>query len=194
MKKIKPSYVLILLGALLCVIAAVLILWQGYRAEQNSSLAEKTVSQLNGLIPDKSEWTPDDYSDKRYVCAEVDSNNYIGLLECSKYNVCLPVLSSQNEKYGDALPYRYSGESYDDSLIIGGTDRNGQLDFLREIELNDVITVTDMHGYRRSYAVTSIDKIRNVDKQTLLSDSSELTLFAKSYWSAEYIIVRCSGV
>jgi hypothetical protein len=89
---------------------------------------------------------------------EIDGVDYVALLEIPQLEIALPVAAGwDGENLSDA-PRRFSGSSYDHSLVIGGADHAGQFAFCDQIGHDTRVTVTDMTGARFSYEVVRIDR------------------------------------
>lgn len=87
---------------------------------------------------------------------------------------------------------RYTGSIYNGTLVIGATNRGGQIDFVKNISVGEKICLVDMTGGRYSLTVTDIEHRDNAENETLLKESGGLTLFVKNIYDSEYIIIRCA--
>ena len=116
--------------------------------------------------------------------------NISGLIEMPQYDSKLPFCSNFNEKNTASLPRRFSGSAYDSSLIISVSSEKGQFDFADELEINNILYLTDMEGYRYSYLISSIEHSDNVSLEKLTSKDDDLTIFVKDSMSMDYIIIR----
>ena len=189
MKRTKK--LVILLGALLLVAAVGLFLFQQVGAVQASKRAEALLDALYAALPEISQGTPDDRIDVTMPVLEVEGINFAAILEVPMFDCKLPVSSPWSEKKLRSYPCRFYGSLYDGTLIIGGSDQKGQLDFLEQIDIGHKVMVTDMTGARYSYAVYRVDRAGHADAEVLMKEASSLVLFARDSFSLEYIIVRC---
>ena len=103
----------------------------------------------------------------------------------------LPIYSSWEDGSVAKYPCRFWGSAYDNSLIVGGSDRKGQFDFCSRLDLGDKIRITDMTGTEFSYEVVRIDRRKQADLQTFEEVDCDLTLFVRDSSTLNYIIVRC---
>ena len=87
---------------------------------------------------------------------------------------------------------RFSGSMYSGSLIIGGSDNPGQLDFMKLITGGDTVYLTDMTGGRYSYTVTEILKTTDVSHDNLAAGDAALVLFVRNTYGFDYTVVRCA--
>ena len=154
---------------------------------------EKALEQMASILPPATPGVVDQYSDMEMPSLELNGKDYIALLEVPKYGAQLPVRSQWNSVAAGNCPSRFYGTVYDGSLIIGGSGREGQLDFLGWIENGDTILITDMTGAQYAYRVTKIFRTSSAGQEMLMDETSDLTLFAWNNMGLEYIVVRCQA-
>ena len=183
---IAAGIVLVLCGMLLLVYV---LLNRGGFAEDN----EKVLEYMNEILPGRSEGFVEERSNNEMPAVEFGGSNYSMILEIPKYSRTLPVRSQWNKYRIDRCPCRFSGSAYDGSLIIGGSDGKGQLEFVTALYPGDTICVTDMRGVRFSYKVALIERSGNASASVLEDRNYQLTLFAKDSGFNEYVIVRCAS-
>ena len=116
------------------------------------------------------------------------------MLEVPAFGLALPVADQWDSKNLHFPPGRFSGSAYDNTLVIGGADSQGQFSFCDKIDNGAVITVTDMTGVRFTYTVFRVDRAKHAESQWLVADDYDLTLFCRDAYSMEYIAVRCISV
>lgn len=171
-----------------CVILLVTQIIQAAAQKQTESM----VKNLKEALPPVTAGMQDNYASMEMPSLEMDGNNIIALLEIPAWDVSLPVGSGWDNGSLTAFPRRFSGTVYDGSLIIGGRDGKGQFACLTQVELGDVITVTDMTGACFTYAVERVERKKSAAAEVLADDTADLTLFARVAYSREYVIVRCT--
>ena len=180
-----------LLGALLLVAAAGLFVLQQVGATQAEKRAAALLETLYAALPDITAGSADDRMDMAMPVLEAEGINFAAILEVPMFDCALPVSSPWSEKSLRNYPCRFYGSLYDRSLIIGGSDQAGQLDFLEQIDIGHRVSITDMTGAKYSYSVYRVDRAKHADADVLLDDGAAVTLFARDSFSLEYIIVRC---
>lgn len=191
MQKKRASFLGILgIGLILC--SAAMLLFQHFRAHTAAVSAKAVVSQMEAMLPERTAGIPGIYADPAMPVLELEGEDYSGLLDVPAFGVTLPVGSSWDPGKLSRYPCRFWGSVNDNSLVIGGTDQQGQFDFCDKIDLGAIITVTDMTGAKFTYSVTQVDRARHADADWLCSEAYDLTLFARANFSLEYIAVRCS--
>ena len=186
----KSKWVIIC-GILLLVCSFALMLFSLISADNAQKESEKIVARLKEVLPPKTVGVTDSYSSMQMPALKINGENIIGLLEITALDVALPIGSSWDKKTLNGFPQRFSGTVYDNSLIVGGYDSEGQFDCLKKLDIDSVITVTDMTGAQFKYTVERIERKSSAEADILNGESSSLTLFVRDTYSLDYIIVRC---
>lgn len=163
------------------------------QAAQNKAChqMEEYVAQLQQSLPEEREAFGEERREDVMPIMEVSGEDFVGIMEVPAYEVELPIGSRwTKEKYAE-YPCRYLGNLYDGSLIIGGSDYKGQLDFIGEISIGDAVCITDMTGARYSYTVSWIEKTEEVYTEYQADEKVGLTIFARNQYGFDYTVVRC---
>ena len=173
---------------LLLAAAVMMVIWfrDIYAAQQR---AAASVDTLRTLMPDPQGAILEERRDNTMPVLSLDGTDYIGILEMPAHGSELAVCAEWRKPSG--CPCRFSGSVYDRSLQIGGTSRQGQYDFFREISVGDALFFTDMTGNRYAYTVKDICYEQHADEAALSSHDVALTLFIKNVYAFEYILVFC---
>jgi len=122
---------------------------------------------------------------------QIDTHDYIGTIEIPSLNVWLPVIASWNKDNLSLAPCLYSGTIYDDNMIIGGHNYEGLFKNLRFAQINDIVKFTDMDGNEFVYEVYRIDTLNPDEKDRLIDENPELTLFTCTIGGRQRLAVRC---
>ena len=192
LKKSNIWIVLLLIGVILVLGSAALLITSGLQEKTAMVNAEKTVNSLKKIIPSVHDEIIDDRANLTMPSMEIDDLSYCGIIELPSYNTKLPIYSFWDKIKVSKFPCKYSGSIYNGSLIIGGSDNEGQFDFIQTITGNDTVYITDMTGARYTYVVEEIVRTRDVSNNSLATNKFDLTLFAKNTYSLDYTIVRCT--
>ena len=185
------SVALVLLGVILILCAAIMLLYTKLSPNISVENATETLRKAEAQLPTIIDQIPEERRNNTMSSMEINRVNIVGLIEIPKYSFKLPVYSTWDKAMVSSVPCRYTGSIYDRSLIIGAADREGQMDFVKQLYLDDRIFITDMEGGRYSYRISKIDHTDNVKTEELQSNSCDLTIFVKSSLSMEYIVIRC---
>ena len=187
--KLRP--ICIGIGILLILSAAVwLIFWQ-ISAYRNTALLQSYVDILYEHIPQAQDAVPESRTDNTMPSLNVKDENFVGVIEFPRNAAALPVgaVWSTDHRY----PCRYDGSVYDGTLIIGAANQRGQFDFVKEISVGNLLSVTDMTGSRFSYKVSDIRYSDHADQEVLYHDAADLTIFVKNIYALEYIMIYCTA-
>ena len=183
---------LIISGSIFIILSLCLVLYSLFSAQSSKKERETLVSQIEELIPERSQGIPDTYSSMEMPVLEIEGHDIIALLDIPTAEDSLPVGRVWDKSDLYSYPQRFSGSVYDSSLIIGGCDKKGQLDSLERLDIGHIIKVTDMTGAEFSYKVERIDRKSSAEADVLTDENFDLTLFVRDSSTMDYIIVRCS--
>lgn len=181
----KLGFALVLLSMAVLLGTEALSRWDQKKAE---AVAQALGSRLGAL----SQGDPENYSDTAMPVLQLDGEDFSGLLEVPAFGVTLPIGSTWEAGSTRSYPRRFWGSAYDNSLIVGGSDRRGQFDFCEKLDVGDRVWITDMTGARFSYEVTRIDRRKHADMDVFGEKDSDLILFVRENSSLDYILVRCA--
>ncbi len=181
---------IMILGVLLILSAVCVLLITEVSEMLNASSARKTASELRELMPEVHASFPDDRINMQLPVAEYDGESYAGIIEVPKFDCELPICSSWKKSKLSRCPAIFAGSIYSRDLVIGGSNRSGQLDFPEKISIGDSVYITDMTGARFSYEVSDIRRTKDVSSENLTEGNHDLTLFAKNKKSLDYTVVR----
>lgn len=157
-------------------------------AQKNSRIiAERMLS----LMPEIQNAQADDRIDTSMSSLNIDSTDFCAVLEIPRYGACLPVATKWDKTRVRMYPCRYTGSIYDGTLVIGGADSRGQLDFLSDITEGDAVLLTDTEGNCYAYKINAIELADIASTETLISDECDLVLFARNTYSSGYTVIRC---
>jgi len=186
-KKISLFYIL---GVVLIAAGAGLYAAQTAAISKAEQKTSEVAEQIEGYLPNRTTGTAGEYFGNMPAYS-IDGTDYVGLLQIPNLGVDRPILSKWNTQNGITCPTKYYGSVYTDTLVIGGSNHIGQMDFLSQLDLGYKVIVTDMLGNEFSYEIKRIDRANDVDEALLASDEYSLTLFTYQRSEKKYIIVRC---
>lgn len=160
----------------------------GLLQRRGVQLAADIAQRIESVLPPRTIGAEDTYSVMHMPTISIDGADFAGLVEIPAYGVKLPLHNDWKTTKLTCYPCRFEGTVYDGSLIIGGSAK--QLACLKQMDIDDKVTVTDMQGAVFTYTVTRIRRADHADGQVLHSDAA-LTLFAPDGYNSGYIIVEC---
>ena len=190
MKKQRNPFILI--GILLILLSIGVVAFFRIYAEKARIAATATAAQIEAMLPSKTTGIPGDYREAEMPVLEFDGTDYVAMLSIPGYGLNFPIADQWNNTPLLPCPARFYGSIYDGTMIIGGNDQPGQFDFFHRMEPGDSIRITDMMGSEFSYTIDRIDRSKSADYEKLSAGGYPLTLFVRSAYSTEYILVRCT--
>ena len=182
--------IIFVLGCLLIAGSLGLLLFLQVQAKQAQGSNREIVQAMENILTDRREGSSLGEEIGMPVL-ELQGEDFVALLEIPSYGLKLPVSSSWDQGKVRSHPCRFSGTAYNGSLVIGGSDQPGQLDFLDRISDGTAVTVTDMTGRVFSYVVERVERSSAASAQRLADGQWDLTLFVRDAQLLEYIILRC---
>ncbi len=188
-------------GLLLIAAALCLFVYNKREAESAAQTAEQALQEISDVPhvleqPQESEIhsiIPDYISDPtmEMPTVEVDGNFYIGILEIHALELSLPVISEWNDIRLKQAPCRYKGSVYLDNLIIAGHNYKKHFGGLKNLQIGDTITFTDMDEHCFSYTVTALEELDGTAIEAMESGDWDLTLFTCTIGGKKRVTVRC---
>lgn len=184
------SIISITLGAILVIASIGLLVYsmRGYEIDTNNAIV-----QIEKLLPKITQSVPQEKGNNAMSSMEIDGESYVALLEMDMYKFKMPVRSVWDEKAVEAVPCRYSGSIYNNSLVIAATDAEGQMDFVNSVNTGDRLTVTDMRGEQFSYKVVKVENSNTATDEELNTDEFDLTIFVEYSGPTDYLFIRCDS-
>lgn len=188
-------------GLLLIAAALCLFVYNKREAESAAQTTEQALQEISDVPhvleqPQESEIhsiIPDYISDPtmEMPTVEVDGNFYIGILEIHALELSLPVISEWNDTRLKQAPCRYKGSVYLDNLIIAGHNYKKHFGGLKNLQIGDTITFTDMDEHCFSYTVTALEELDGTTIEAMESGDWDLTLFTCTIGGKKRVTVRC---
>lgn len=188
-------------GLLLIAAALCLFVYNKREAESAAQTAEQALQEISDVPhvleqPQESEIhsiIPDYISNPtmEMPTVEVDGNFYIGILEIHALELSLPVISEWNDTRLKQAPCRYKGSVYLDNLIIAGHNYKKHFGGLKNLQIGDTITFTDMDEHCFSYTVTALEELDGTAIEAMESGDWDLTLFTCTIGGKKRVTVRC---
>lgn len=188
----KAFHVLQAAGILLICASLGLLLYTHLHADSARTAAKELAGKIEASLPERSAGLPDSYTSSQMPILQIDGQDFVGLIQAPDYGCKLPVYDRWDTGKLQDYPCRFTGSVYDSSLIIGGSGQTGQFDFFSRLDIGERITVTDMLGAEFCYRVARVDRADHAEAERLINEEFDLTLFARSPYALEYMIVRCT--
>lgn len=176
-------------GIVLLSLAVLLLVFWQWTLHRDAERLSYYVESIYARMPQIESAVPEKRANNAMPSLVIDDESFSAVLTFPRQRAEFPLGSSFRAHGG--YPCRYTGSVYDNSLVIRGTNRPGQLDFIRELSVGDRIFVTDMTGARYTYTVSDILYVRSVDADFSADGLSDLTLLVDNVYAFETIQFRC---
>ena len=150
------------------------------------------VSGIEAVIPERTAGLKEERTENAMSVYQYDGLDYVGILELPRFEAIIPIFSYWNTDIVRFTACRFTGTPYDGSLVIGGTDAKDQFDFISKIDIGDEVSVTNVKGEVFHYKVAAVKHSATADDTDIINEKYDLTLFAKSKKTHDYIFVRCN--
>jgi len=190
MKKQKIPLTIVLGICLILVGFSLMAIFQ-IRLYTGAQYSRRIASKMEAILPERTAGVSGIYPETRMPVLELESVDYVALLEIPSFGLQLPVADRWDGEKLSRAPARFFGSAYDNTLVIGGADHAQQFGFCDKIEHGAVVTVTDMIGTQFAYTVSDVDRAGGAKTEWLADADCDLTLFCHDLYSMEYIAVRC---
>lgn len=206
----KLSGLLILLGTL-CILASAVLLWHNYReAEAAGDFASIAIPQVERAIsahvaaataPAGTGETaapipvmPEVYGDpnRSMTVISIDGHDYIGVLSIPSIDYTAPVQAEYNEANLRLSAVRYSGSTYEGSLVVCAHNYDGLYNEIPTLRLGDAVTFRDMDGVVWTYEIAALENLKPTDVIEMTESEYPFTFFTCNYSSSLRLTVRCT--
>ena len=203
----KAGTILIMVGLLLFAAALFLTgynLYDEYRAgaianrvpnvlqQQTSESSSNDMQLPENSLPDQAELP--DYilnPDMEMPTEEVESNDYIGVLEIPSLEISLPVMSEWSYPKLKTSPCRYSGSAYTGNLAIAAHNYRTHFGSIKNLAAGVQVIFTDVKGRCFYYEVDAVEVLEPTAIQDMISEEWDLTLFTCTPGGQARVAVRC---
>ena len=187
-KRISPVQVL---GALLLLLGLGALIAQQLLIRNNTTANENVTQQIRQILPEGSTGTMVDYSSPEMPVLQLEDTDYVCLLEVPTFGLELSIHDQWDPGILTTQPSKFWGSIYDGTLILGGSNHEGQFAFCSQMDVGDPIHITDMQGTQFRCRVEKIQRSASADFEVLSNSEYPLTLFVRERYENRYIIVRC---
>ena len=125
---------------------------------------------------------------------ELSGYDYIGVLEVPSLELSLPVMDQWDYDRLKISPCRFSGNVYEDDLVICGHNYSQHFGPLKYLPLGTEVSFTDAEGNVFRYAVASFDTLGPNDVQRMITGDWDLTLFTCNVSGQTRCAIRCDRI
>ena len=206
--KAKFGIVMMVLGSVLLASALGLFLMNQREQQQAGEAVDVLMPQIVEVINHRIE-TPRptgpesdaptlpvavEKEEKSMAVEEIDCYGYIGFVGVPALGLELPVMADWSYKQLKIAPCRYTGDMYDDNLVIMAHNYKRHFGGLKDLRPGDSVTFTDMDGNTVYYEVVATDVLVPTAIEDMTAGEYDLTLFTCTYGGKSRVTVRCDRV
>ena len=190
----QKTNVLLRIGTVLLVLAVLVTAVVEGSVYLTARRLASVTEALEARLPARTLGMVGERSDPSMPIVRLNSTDYLALIEFPSKNVCFPVAAEWDSRKAMRCPARFSGSAYDGILIIGASELRGQIDFVRKLDIGEIITVTDMRGRQYRYEIRTIKPVQTLDPGLPAERDMDLMLFTSSPLSSGYHVILCKRV
>lgn len=153
---------------------------------------EKTAAQENDIYAQYEEETEEE-AVKEMPVIEIDGNIYCGYVSLPSLNIELPVLNEWSYPNLQISPCRYTGDIYNNDMIIAAHNYNSHFGQIKNLNSGDEIIFTDCEGNIHRYTVCYTEYVGGYDVEHMIQGSKkewDITLFTCTLGGQSRVTVR----
>ena len=185
---------LMLFGALLMTASMVLYLHNVREDREAGERAQQVVEQMKPSptpIP-MVEVSPTPKPPKTTMpVVEIDGNGYIGYVAIPTLEIELPVMSDWSYEKLRVAPCRHAGATFTEDLVIAAHNYDQHFGGLKNLQIGDSVTFTDMDGDVFSYQVALVETVAPTAVEQVLESEYALVLYTCTYGGKTRVAVFC---
>jgi len=189
--KAKIGTLLMAIGYLMVAAAAVLFVLNNIEQQNAAKSTDELMPKLIKEINDGQKNIVNPAEKSEMTVKKIDGFEYIGFVGIPKLGLELPVMADWSEYRLKIAPCRYSGDLYDDDLVIMAHNYKVHFKNLDRLQAGDTVTFTDMNAVTTEYKVAALDMLHETDIEQMTAVEYDLTLFTCSYSGSSRVTVRC---
>ena len=134
--------------------------------------SEEILDKIDELLP-----TENDNQKVEIPTAEIDNNNYMGILTIESIGIRLPVLAEWDFNKLKIAPARYNGSAYLSNFIIAAHSYKSHFGNIGKLKNGDKVKFEDLNGNTFEDEVIQKEIIEKKDTKKMKEGNWDLTLF-----------------
>jgi len=150
----------------------------------DSPTAETLIQAPDGVVklPEQRQMTVE----------KINGYPYIGFVGIPALEKELPVMAEWSYSRLQIAPCRFTGNLYEDNLVIMAHNYESHFADLQELRIGDIVTFTVIEGETTEYEVVALDVLEPTDVDEMIDGFYDLTLFTCTYGGKSRVTVRCN--
>ena len=121
----------------------------------------------------------------------IDGNDYIGYVAIPTLEIELPVMSDWSYEKLNVAPCRHAGATFSEDLVIAAHNYDKHFGGLKNLQIGDSVTFTDMDGDVFSYQVAVVETVAPTAVAQVLESEYALVLYICTYGGKTRVAVFC---
>lgn len=185
--------VMVVAGLLLLAAAMGLYLYNDHVSREAGEHAQAVMEQIQTGLPSPTPSAAPEAavpSPKTTMpVVEIDGNAYVGYVSVPVLGIELPVMADLSYDKLRLAPCRHEGATYSKDLVIAAHNYDKHFGGLKELQIGDTITFTDMDGDMYSYAVCVVETVAPTAVEQVLESEYDLVLYTCTYGGKSRVAV-----
>ncbi len=212
----KLGIAMVVTGAALILSALLLFYYNRMEDDAAGQEAESLLNQVQAVIQDKSlpsssgdseeidnigqapeETVPETRPvtlDPTMTVTEINGYAYVGYLSIPDLRLELPVMSDWDYVRLKTAPCRHFGSTKTDDLVIAAHNYQSHFGRLKELEIGDAVTFTDMDGEIIDYTVSATGTVAPTDVEAVVNSGHDLVLYTCTPGGQTRVCVFCDRI
>lgn len=180
-----------IIGILLIVFALSLFSWNRYEDRRAAMSSDELLNQITELVGQSEDEAALDPYDGEMPVVNIDGYDYIGYVSVPGLGLRLPVMAEWDYPRLKIAPCRYTGSTETDDLVIAAHNYSSHFGKIKNLQIGDEVSFTDMSGVVSHYKVAEVDILNPTAIEEMVSGEFDLTLFTCTYGGQSRVTVRC---
>lgn len=202
--KRKIGILCMTLGIVLLLGALGLFLYNQNEAENAGRAADKVLAEIreNVIVRTTKNELPQSEPPAQNVVetepiaemteVEIDGYAYIGYVSIPALDLELPVMSDWDYTRLKIAPCRQFGSTKSDDLVIAAHNYKQHFGRIKELNIGDLLSFTDMNGEVFTYLVQNMDILQPTDVEDVENSRYDLVLYTCTYDGKTRVVVGCN--
>lgn len=183
MNKHKKALILIILGIIFIFVAFGLIIYNNYVDNRAGQKSQEILTAIENSLEKNNENT-----------ITINGAEYFGIIEIPAINIKLPIMSNWNDNHLKISPCIYYGSIETNDLVICAHSYKSLFRYIRNLNLEDTVIITDMDGNKYLYEVEVIEILSSTDVKDMIDSDFDLTLYTCTNDNQNRVTVRLNRI
>ncbi len=191
----KIGTILMILGGVMLLAAGTLLFYNQWEDGVAEDAARETLIALEENIETRRNDVTEEIPEQKWVeSVMIDGEEYIGYLSIPRFGLELPIMAQWSYEGMKTAPGRYSGTASTNDFVVAGHNYARHFGKLKDIEIGDAVTFTDVNGIVYAYEVAEVTTLEPTAIAEMVGGGWDCSLFTCNYSGNARVTVRCSRV